>query len=175
MEERDVTDFTIAQADPRDGDVNELLQQHWQFTADVTPPEHIHALDLDGLLDPKVELYALRNGDRLLAVGALRTLDPSHVEIKSMHTVAAARGRGAGRALLDHLLNLARSRGAQRASLETGKQDAFLPAISLYAAAGFIFSGPFGDYEANSNSVFMTLRLDGPPHTAPPAEPGPVT
>ena len=152
--------FAISRADPRDEDVNELLQQHWQFTAEVTPPEHIHALDLDGLLDSSVALYALREKGRLLGVGALKTIDPSHVEIKSMHTATSARGKGVGRALLQHLLDVARSRGAQRASLETGKQEAFQPAISLYTAAGFTFCGAFAGYVPNSNSVFMTLRLD---------------
>jgi putative acetyltransferase len=152
--------FTISQADPRDRDVNELLQRHWRFTAEVTPPEHVYALDLDGLLDPAVTLFALRDKDGLLGIGALKTLDSSHVEIKSMHTAAVARRKGVGRALLGHLLEVARSRGAERASLETGKQQAFQPAISLYADAGFTLCGPFADYVANSNSVFMTLRLD---------------
>ena len=151
--------FTISQVDPRESDVNELLRQHWDFTAEVTPPEHIHALDLDGLLDPSVALFALREHGRLLGVGALKTLDARHVEIKSMHTAASARGKGVGRTLLAHLLEVARSNGAERASLETGIQEAFRPAISLYADAGFTFCEAFAGYVANSNSVFMTLRL----------------
>ena len=154
-----MTEFVISQVDPRDDDVNELLQQHWHFTRLVTPPEHIHALDLEGLLDPSVTLFALRDGDRLLGVGALKTLDPGHVEIKSMHTAASARGKGVGRAILAHLVAVARAAGAERASLETGIQEAFQPAISLYTDTGFAFCGPFADYEANSNSVFMTLPL----------------
>lgn len=152
--------FVISQVDPRDEEVNRLLQQHWQFTKEVTPPEHIHALDLDGLLDPSVALFALWKNGRLLGVGALRTLDRSHVEIKSMHTTASARGQGVARALLAHLLKVARDAGVERASLETGIQEAFRPAISLYADTGFTFRGPFADYVENSNSVFMTRRLD---------------
>ncbi|MDJ0665319.1 MAG: GNAT family N-acetyltransferase [Acidimicrobiia bacterium] len=155
-----MSDITISRVDPRDSDVNELLQRHWEFTAEVTPPEHIHALDLDGLLDPSVALFALREDGRLLGVGAVKTLGAGHVEIKSMHTAVSARGEGVGRKLLAHLLGVARSNGAVRASLETGIQEAFQPAISLYADAGFTFCGPFADYAANSNSVFMTLRLD---------------
>ena len=138
----------------------ELLRQHWQFTAEVTPPEYIHALDLEGLLDPLVDVYGLREDDGLLGIGALKTIDSGHVEIKSMHTTAAARGRGVATSLLSHLLTVARQNGVRRASLETGKQVAFAPAISLYANAGFTFCGPFGDYTANPNSVFMTLHLD---------------
>lgn len=155
-----MSELTISQVDPRDRDVNALLQKHWQFTVDVTPPEHIHALDLKGLLDPSVALFALRMNDRVLGIGALMTLDSSHQEIKSMHTDTSARGNGVGRTLLAHLLEVARSRGAQRVSLETGTQDAFQPAISLYADAGFTFCEPFAGYEANSNSVFMTISLD---------------
>ena len=155
-----MSEFIISQVDPLDSDVNELLQQHWRFTAEVTPPEHIHALDLEGLLDPSVRLFALRADGELLGIGALKTLDAGHVEIKSMHTAVSARGKGVGRALLAHLLEVARGDGAKRASLETGIQEAFQPAISLYAEAGFTPCGPFADYEATSNSVFMTLALD---------------
>ncbi len=158
----DVPGFTILRVDPRDSGTNALLRQHWQLTAAVTPPEHIHALDLDGLLDPSVDLYGLRDGDRLLGIGAIKTIDPTHVEIKSMHTTQAARGKGIARAILDHLLDIARRRGAERASLETGEQVEFDPAVSLYLDAGFSFCGPFAGYTSNPNSVFMTLSLERP-------------
>ncbi len=149
----------IAEVDPHDSDVLALLEHHWQFTMDVTPPEHIHALGLDGLTDVSVTVFGLRDDSGLLGVGALKTIDERHVEIKSMHTAESARGRGVGQAVLAHLLATARLRGATRVSLETGKQDAFGPAIALYEAAGFVRCGPFADYVANSNSVFMSLEI----------------
>ena len=76
-----------------------------------------------------------------------------------MHTVEAARGRGLGRAMLDHLLATARERGMLRVSLETGSMPAFTPARGLYARAGFTPCPPFGDYRASVNSTFMTLDL----------------
>ena len=51
------------------------------------------------------------------------------------------------------------ARGYRRVSLETGTTAAFAPARALYASAGFIPCGPFGDYEANATSAFMTLDL----------------
>jgi putative acetyltransferase len=76
-----------------------------------------------------------------------------------MHTAAAARRRGPGRSMLDHLLRVARDRGFRRVSIETGSVDAFAPARSLYAAAGFTLCDPFGDYRLSPNSTYMTLEL----------------
>jgi putative acetyltransferase len=94
-----------------------------------------------------------------LAIGALQHLDESHAELKSMHTDEAARGRGVGRAMLDYLITVARQRGYRRVSLETGTNDAFAPARSLYLGAGFTPSGPFGEYGLSPNSTYMTLVL----------------
>ena len=76
-----------------------------------------------------------------------------------MHTIEAARRQGIGRALVDHLLGVARHRRYQRVSLETGTMDAFEPARSLYERFGFTPCGPFGDYPDSPNSAFMTLLL----------------
>jgi len=146
--------------DPRAPDVRTLLERHLELMRATTPPQDVHALDIDGLLDPAVTFYSLRLGGELLGVGALKQLDPHHAELKSMHTAEAARGRGIGRAMLDHLLAVARRRGCRRVSLETGSMDAFAPARSLYATAGFRLCGPFGDYRPSHNSTFMTLALD---------------
>ncbi|MGO8957482.1 MAG: GNAT family N-acetyltransferase, partial [Streptosporangiaceae bacterium] len=110
-------------------------------------------------LDPSITLYSYRRGAQLLAVGALKQLTDWHGELKSMHTAATARGTGIGRAMLDYLIGVARDRGYQRVSLETGSMAAFAPARSLYATAGFIECGPFADYHPSPNSIFMTLQL----------------
>jgi putative acetyltransferase len=151
--------FVIAVDDPRRDDVRALLERHLSFAKAVTPPEDVHALELDGLLDPSVTFFSLRADGRLLGVGAIQQLDADHVELKSMHTAEEARRRGVGRAIVDHLLAVAAERGASRVSLETGAMDAFEPARSLYASAGFEPCGPFGDYAASPNSAFMTRRL----------------
>jgi putative acetyltransferase len=145
--------------DPRSADVRDLLGQHLAFAHAQVPPENRHALDVDGLVDPAVSFYGLRLDGELVAVGALKRLDDSHAELKSMHTAASARSQGFGRAMLDHLVAVARNRGSSRVSLETGSVRAFAPARSLYATAGFLECDPFGDYIASPNSTYMTLEL----------------
>jgi putative acetyltransferase len=157
-----VPEDEISVDDPRADDVRQLLERHLAFAHANTPPEDIHALGIDGLLDPAVTFFAFRRGGELLGVGALKQLDQHHAELKSMHTAQAARGRGIGRAMLNHLIGVAHDRGCRRVSLETGSMDAFAPARSLYASAGFQPCGPFGDYHPDGTSTFMTLPLDGP-------------
>jgi len=157
-----VTDGEISADDPRAPDVRALLERHMTAMLAATPPEHAFALDVDGLLDPAVTFYSFRADEKLLGVGALKQLDPEHAEIKSMHTVVAARGRGVGRAMLNHLLGVARSRGYRRVSLETGTMEEFAPARALYASAGFTACGPFADYRPSEDNCFMTLELDAP-------------
>lgn len=145
--------------DPRADDVRALLHRHLTFARAVTPPEDVHALDLDGLLEPGISFYSYREDGRLLAIGALKRLDDEHAEIKSMHTAEAARGRGLGRTMLEHLLAVAAERGYRRVSLETGAMDAFAPARALYASAGFAVTRPFADYPDSPNSVYMTMEV----------------
>jgi putative acetyltransferase len=157
--DRPSASWMISIDDPRNEDVRALLARHLAFAGLHTPPEDVHALDVDGLLDPSVTFFSFRRDGELLGVAALKQLDDHHGEVKSMHTVQAARGRGIGRALLDHLLEVARARGYRRVSLETGSMEAFAPARSLYTSAGFTPCGHFGDYDPSRNSTFMTLAV----------------
>jgi putative acetyltransferase len=154
-----VNRFSIDTDDPRRGDVVALLERHLAFCHETTPPEHTFALDLSGLLDPAITFFSVRRDGRLLGIGALKELDPTHGEIKSMHTAAEARGIGVGQAIVEHLLETAAARGYARVSLETGTMDAFAPARNLYVKAGFAPCEPFGDYVASPNNAFMTLEL----------------
>jgi putative acetyltransferase len=158
-----VADGTISIADPRSMEVRRLLERHLTFAHAQVPPEDRHALDVDGLTDPSVTFYGLRVDGRLLAVGALKTLDDEHAELKSMHTAEEARRQGLGRSMLDHLLQVARDRGFRRVSIETGAVGAFAPARALYSSAGFAACGPFGSYRASPNTAFMTLELQSRP------------
>jgi len=150
---------SISVEDPRAIDVRELLVAHLAFTAFHSPPEDMHALDLDGLLDRSVTFFSYRADGELVAVGALKRLDSSHAELKSMHVAEAARRHGIGREMLGHLLRIARERGFDRVSIETGAQPAFAAARALYARAGFTRCGPFGQYAPSPHSRFMTLEL----------------
>ncbi len=149
----------ISITDPRSDDVLQLLERHVAFAHSHVPPEDRHALDANKLADPDIAFYALRVDGELLAVGAIKRLDGRHAELKSMHTAEAARRRGLGRVMLDHLLIVARERGFSRVSLETGSAPAFAPARALYSSAGFTLCGPFGQYGPSENKTFMTLSL----------------
>lgn len=126
---------------------------------EISPPESVHALDLNKLRQPDITFWSAWDGTQLLGCGALKELDPGHGEVKSMRTPKALRRRGAGRAILEKIIQVARSRGYERLSLETGSMDAFKPAHQLYASAGFQPCGPFGTYTEDPNSIFMTLKL----------------
>lgn len=145
--------------DPAAPDVRRLLATHLAFARGQTPPEDAHALDIDGLLDASVTFFSLRRDGALLAVGALKRLGPDHAEVKSMHTVAAARREGIGRRMAEHLIAVARDAGYRRLSLETGSMSAFAPARALYASVGFAECEPFGSYRASPNSTYMTMWL----------------
>src|SRR5262249_49635680 len=110
--------------------------------------------------DRSVTFFGARVDGKLVAIGALRELDPKHGEVKSMHTAAEARGHGLGAAMLDHLLAVARARGYRRVSLETGTMASFVPARALSAPGGFELCEPFGAYTLNEHSVCMSVALD---------------
>ena len=154
-----MTGLVIAVDHPRRDDVQALLRRHLTFAHEHTPIEHAFALDVDALLEPDVTFFAARRDGALLAVGALKELDARHAEVKSMHTAGAARRQGVGRAMVQHLLGVARDRGYDRVSLETGTMDAFAPARALYRDIGFVPCGPFAGYRASPDNTFMTLEL----------------
>lgn len=137
-----------------------MLERHLAFAhATAAFPEDIYALDVDGLVDPAVTFFSYRVEGRVLGVAALKRLDDGHAEIKSMHTAEEARGQGVARALLDHVVGVARERGYRRLSLETGAGPAFEPARRLYASASFTSCEVFGDYTPSPRSSYMTLVL----------------
>ncbi len=142
-------------------DVIDLLKAHLDYCRASSPPESVHALDLDGLRAKNVTFWSIWDDQEILGCGALKELEPGHGEIKSMHTKASARGRGVAAAVVRHILAEARSRGYRRISLETGSNEAFAPARALYASFGFVPTEPFGDYRPDPYSVFMTLDLTG--------------
>lgn len=151
----------IAPGDLSDPRVLRLLDDHLADMHATSPPESVHALDVSGLQHPDVTFWALADGDQLLGCVALKQLDARHGELKSMRTDAAARGRGLGRLLLQHVVAEARARGYSRLSLETGTEDFFRPARALYRSHGFVETGPFGTYTLDPNSVYLTLVLGG--------------
>ncbi|WP_141431783.1 GNAT family N-acetyltransferase [Bacillus sp. 03113] len=140
-------------------EVAELLMDHLHSMAQHSPPESIHALDLEGLRKPEITFWSAWEGEDLVGCGALKELDDQHGEIKSMKTSPLHLRKGVAKRLLQHLIEEARRRGYLRLSLETGSMAAFEPARRLYANVGFQYCKPFSDYIEDPNSVFMTMEL----------------
>ena len=140
-------------------ETRKLLKEHLQWMARVSPPESRHALDIDGLRRPDITCWSAWDGSCLAGFGALKELDSTHGEIKSMRTTAAFRRKGVAVRLLEHIIDEARGRGYARLSLETGSMPYFEAARRLYARFGFEYCAPFADYVADPNSVFMTRKL----------------
>ena len=142
--------------DPR---VQALLAYHFQTAHAETGRGSAHALDLSGLKSPDIHFWSAWEGDCVIAIGALKRLSEGHGEIKSMHTEQSRRRRGAGSAMLRHIMAMARAMGFTRISLETGSWPYFVPARELYKWHGFTECAPFGDYVPDPNSIFMTREL----------------
>jgi putative acetyltransferase len=148
----------------RDGDftheqVLALLRVHLAGMHANSPPGSVYALDVSGLQKPDVSFYTVWDGSDLLAMGALKALDDTSGEVKSMRTAQAHLRRGAAAFLLDHLIAVARQRGYSRLSLETGTGESFEPALALYRRSGFQNGPAFGDYEASAFNQFLHLSL----------------
>jgi putative acetyltransferase len=149
----------IREDDLRGPEIAALLRAHLANSDQHSPPESIHALDLDGLRAPEITFWTVWDATTLLGSGALKELDPSHGEIKSMHTAEHARRRGVGRMVLQHIIDESGRRGYERLSLETGSMEAYAPARALYARHGFVPCEPFANYRLDPYSAYMTLEL----------------
>jgi putative acetyltransferase len=136
-----------------------LIARHLAAMRANSPPESVHALDIDGLRAPDVTFWSVWLGDEIAGCGALKSLDARRGEIKSMRVADKFLGRGIGRALLEHLIREAKARGMQSLWLETGSTEAFLPALRLYETAGFKRCGPFDTYVDDPFSVFMMRTI----------------
>lgn len=149
----------ILQDELTDGRIDQLITAHIEEMKEHSPPESIHALPLTDLKKQDVTVWSVRDGEELLGCGALKELSSEHGEIKSMRTAALHMRKGVARYMLNHLLQEAKRRGYTRVSLETGAMAFFEPARKLYESAGFQYRPPFGTYQEDPNSLFMTKEL----------------
>ena len=149
--------------DLANGAVLQLLEEHLADMYATSPPESVHALDVNALKHPSITFYSAwetaNNEKKLLGCVALKKLTPEHAEIKSMRTTVLARKKGVASNLLDHLIFQAKTLGFKQLSLETGSMDFFKPARSLYEKYQFAYCQPFGDYQLDVNSQFMTREI----------------
>jgi putative acetyltransferase len=149
----------IAAEPPHTADVHALIALHHAASTAISPPGLDFVLSPEALAQPGITLFTARADGVLLAIAALGDLAPGHAEVKSMRTAPAALRRGAGRALLVHLLAVARARGLARISLETGNTADFAAARALYEAHGFARCGPFGQYPDSAFNIYYTQEL----------------
>ena len=136
-----------------------LIARHLRGMHENSPPDSVHAFDIDRLRDPSVTFWSAWVGDQIAGCGALKRLDDEQAEIKSMRVADGFLGQGVGRAILEHIIAQARAVGFHGLWLETGAAAPFLPAIRLYESAGFAPCGPFGGYAADAFSIFMTRTI----------------
>jgi putative acetyltransferase len=141
------------------GEIHSLLNEHVQSMYLHSPPESVHALDLGGLKKPEITFWTAWENGELLGCGALKELDKTHGEIKSMRTAANHLRKGVAKQMLRHIVAEAVRRRYARLSLETGSMEAFEPARRLYLDVGFAYCGPFAEYVEDPYSVFMTMEL----------------
>ena len=145
--------------DLKGSEIYELLQEHLRSMALISPPESVHALDIEELRKPEITFWTVWESGELLGCGAIKELNSQHGEVKSMRTSSSHLRKGVAKNLLSHILEEAKRRGYSRVSLETGSMKAFEPARTLYANFGFRYCEPFADYIEDQNSVFMTREL----------------
>ncbi|UOQ47065.1 GNAT family N-acetyltransferase [Gracilibacillus caseinilyticus] len=141
-------------------EIKELIIDHLKSMTLHSPPESIHALNLDELRKPDITFWAVWEGEQLLGCGALKELNATNGEIKSMKTSSQHLRKGISTHLLQFIIEEAKRRGYARLSLETGSMAAFAPARKLYKKFGFRYCEPFSDYREDENSVFMTKEIN---------------
>ncbi len=140
-------------------EIADFLEQHIDDMKAVSPPESKHALDLEALRASDITFWSVWDEGRLIGCGAIKELDNTHGEIKSMRTSASKRGAGVGSFMLSHILSVSKSRGYRKVSLETGSMDYFVAARKLYCNFGFTYCEPFGSYKPDPNSIFMSKKI----------------
>ena len=140
-------------------EIHALLEEHLVSMHSISPPESVHALDLESLKRPEISFWTAWANGELLGCGALKALGSRHGEVKSMRTANAHRRKGVARAMLAHIVEEAKRRDYTRLSLETGSQSEFEPARRLYESSGFSYCPPFEGYTDDPNSMFLTREL----------------
>jgi len=150
----------IARADLADPRVQELVAYHQRAMVEGSPPGLSFALDLSGLQDAAVTVWAVEIEERVAAIGALKQLDAASAEVKSMRTHPDFLRQGCAAALLETIIAHARAEGLTTLSLETGTGPAFEPALALYRRRGFVNGPAFADYVLTDFNQCLHLALD---------------
>ena len=151
--------FVIRQDDLSGEATRALLALHLSGMHASSPPGHVFALDLSGLQKPEVTVWTAWQREEIAGIGALKALGGRAGEVKSMRTHPDHLRKGVAAAILERIIQEARSRNFNRLSLETGSGPAFEPALALYRKRGFANGEAFADYEPSEFSQFLHLDL----------------
>ena len=150
---------TVALACATDPDVVALIEAHRAAARLYYAPEDCHAEAADDLVEASTRMFSASHDGRVVAIGGYKMLDEGTAEVKSVFVDPAARGLGAGKALMAHLMADAKAAGVAQLMLEAGTDAYAAPARALYGALGFSVRPPFGTYSAATASTFMECTL----------------
>lgn len=152
----------IRPADPTSGALRPVVQAHFLHSQTAGPAESNHTIAANALGDSNIRFWALYEDGQVLGCGALKALPDGTAEVKSVHVLSGARGRGLARAIMDHLASVARTEGISALVLETGATHlpGYDAARKLYERLGYSYCGPIPGYADDPNSAFMVLGLE---------------
>ena len=141
-------------------EVNNLLTKHFIELRSVSPEGSAHVLDIPGLKTPSIKFWSLWDNNQLIGCGALKFLDETHGEFKSIRVADKFKGKDKGIKIINHLIEQASKLGIKKLSIETGSGEFFKPARKLFKKCGFKDCKPFAHYKEDPNSCYMNLPLD---------------
>ena len=140
-------------------EVHELLTKHFVELRAASPEGSAHVLDIPGLKDKSIKFWSLWQDEMLMGCGALKFLEKSHGEFKSIRIHDNFRRMGNGINVTNHLINEAKKLNIQKLSIETGAGEFFKPARILFKQCGFEICDPFAHYKEDVNSVYLTKSI----------------
>ncbi len=141
-------------------EVDDLLRKHFIELRSVSPAGSTHVLDIDGLKNPSIKFWSLWEDEKLMGCGALKFLNESHGEFKSIRVADQYRGKGYGKKIIAHLIAEAKELKIKKISIETGSGEFFKSARNLFKNFGFEKCDPFSHYKTDTNSCYMTLEIN---------------
>ena len=140
-------------------EVNHLLTKHFIELRSVSPDDSCHVLDIKGLKDSSIKFWSFWDNNQLIGCAALKFLDDEHGEFKSIRVEDNSRGKGFGKKIISHLIEVAKNEGIKKLSIETGAGDFFQSARKLFKKFGFKTCRPFADYKEDPNSCYFDLEI----------------
>ena len=149
--------LAVAEETPRQAEIEDLFRQSDALMQGLYPPESNHLVSADFLSAHNVRFFVARLDGRAVGCGALVLGKGGQAELKRMFVTEAARGQGAGKAVLQAIEQAASREGVRVLQLETGIHNR--AAIMLYRVQGYRGRGPFGEYRPDPISVFMEKTL----------------